>query len=376
LLNFEVNTLILFVLSLFGIGFLLQLVYWWGIFSRLAFYKPKDKLLTAKEAISVVICARNESINLLQNLPLIFSQQYPDFEVVVVNDCSDDETEELLVEMAHREPRLKVVHLRQSLNFFRGKKFPLSMGIKSAKNEILVLTDADCKPESENWLQNMADTYHENTEVVLGYGPYERRNSLLNLLIRFDTLHIGMQYLSFALAGLPYMGVGRNLSYRKSLFIHNKGFTSHYNIPSGDDDLFISQVAHAGNTEIVVAEGSRTNSAPKTNLSGWIRQKRRHLSTARYYKKNIKLVLGLYHMSQLLFWGGLVAVLMLPFSFLVPLGVLLVKLSTQLWLTKRIMNRLGEKKILLFSPFAEIFFILFNPLIVAVNLLKKPGKWK
>jgi glycosyltransferase involved in cell wall biosynthesis len=376
LLNFEVNTLILFILSLFGVGFILQMIYWWGVFSRLAFSKPKDKGLTASEAVSVVICARNESINLSNNLPLIFAQQYHDFEVVVVNDCSDDETEELLSEMARQEPRLKVVHLRQSLNFFQGKKFPLSMGIKSAKNEILVLTDADCRPESEYWLYEIANTYDNSIDLVIGYGPYEKRNSLLNLLIRFDTLHIGMQYLSFALAGMPYMGVGRNLSYRKSLFIHNKGFTSHYNIPSGDDDLFISQVANSRNTAIIISQGSRTYSMPKTTVSSWIRQKRRHLSTGRYYKKNIKLVLGLYQLSILLFWSGFIFLLMLPFSFLVPLGALMLKLSTQLWLTKVIMNRLGEKNLLLFSPFAEVFFLLFSPLLATVNLLKKPGKWK
>lgn len=376
MLNFEINLLVLFALIVFGLGFVLQMVYWWGFFSRLAFYKQRNNQKVTDKPVSVVICARNEYTNLSRNLSLIFSQDYNAFEVVVVNDCSDDGSDELLHEMALAEPRLKVVHLRQSLNFFRGKKFPLSMGIKSAKNEILVLTDADCRPESNQWIKQIVNGYNDTTEVVLAYSPYEDSKSLLNLLIRFDTLHIGMQYLSFALAGFPYMGVGRNLSYKKSLFIQNKGFTSHYNIASGDDDLFISQVAKASNTRVVINKGSRTYSQPKRNFFLWVRQKRRHLSTSRHYNSSTKILLGSYYLSQWLFWAGLIFLLLLPFSFLIPLGGLLIRLITQLWLTKNSMIRLGEKHLLLFSPIAEFFFMLFNPLLATVNLLKKPGTWK
>lgn len=376
MLNFEFNTLIIIALTVFGLGFTLQMVYWWWIFAKLAFYKAPKKELPSSVSVSVVICARNEYNNLRQNIPLLLTQEYPDFEVVVVNDCSDDDSDELLAEMARQDPRLKVVHLRQSLNFFQGKKFPLSMGIKSAKNEILLLTDADCRPESSAWISQMVKPYDTHVDIVLGYGPYEPHKGLLNKLIRFDTLHIGMQYLSLALAGKPYMGVGRNLSYRKLIFIQNKGFTSHYNIASGDDDLFISQVAHKTNTRIVVSEGSRTYSAPKNTFLEWAKQKRRHLSTGKFYSKNNKTILGTYYLSQLLFYAGFIWLLSLSFSPLVAISGFMLRLFTQLFLTKASMKQLGEKDLLLFSPFAEVILIVFNLMLSVINLFKKRDKWK
>jgi poly-beta-1,6-N-acetyl-D-glucosamine synthase len=376
LLNFEFNALIIIALTVFGTGFTLQMVYWWGIFARLAFYKTPEKELPSSDSVSVVICARNEYNNLRKNIPLILAQNFPDFELVVVNDCSDDDSEELLTEIARIDPRLKVVHLRQSLNFFQGKKFPLSMGIKSAKNEILLLTDADCRPESDQWISQMVKQYDNNVDIILGYGPYEPLKGLLNKLIRFDTLHIGMQYLSLALAGKPYMGVGRNLSYRKSVFIQNKGFTSHYNIASGDDDLFISQVAHKCNTRIEVSEGARTYSEPKKSFLEWGRQKRRHLSTGKYYSKANKTILGTYYLSQLLFYAGFIWLLVLSFSPLIALGGLILRLFTQLFLTKACMKQLGEKDLLLFSPFAEVILIIFNLMLSVVNLIFKRDTWK
>ncbi len=376
MLNFELNTLTIIALALISAGLFLQLFYWWGLFARLAFFKDKAPQHEVQQPVSVVICARNEYHNLKNNLPLILNQAYPEFEVVVVNDCSEDESEEYLDDMARAHSNLKVVRLRQSLNFFRGKKFPLSVGIKSAKHNTLLLTDADCRPESELWIAKIAAAYGDGTEVVLGYGGYERKPGLLNKLIRFDTLQIGMQYLSLALAGKPYMGVGRNLSYLKEVFIQNKGFTSHYNIPSGDDDLFISQVANKYNTRIVVAEGARTLSKPKENFLAWIGQKRRHLTTGVYYSTGSKIILGLYSIGLMLFIAGFVWLLLLPFSFFVPLGLLLLRVSTQLFVTRACMKRLGEKELLLFSPIAELLIILTNIALGLLNLVKKPGKWK
>jgi glycosyltransferase involved in cell wall biosynthesis len=375
LLNFEFNTLIITALGVFGLGFSLQMVYWWGIFARLAFYKTTKKELPPQDSVSVVICARNEYSNLRQNIPLFLAQQYPNFEVVVVNDCSDDDSEGYLAEMARHDTRLKVVHLRQSLNFFQGKKFPLSMGIKSAKNEILLLTDADCRPESEQWISHMVKPYNTQVDIVLGYGPYEPKKGLLNKLIRLDTMHIGIQYLSLALARKPYMGVGRNLSYRKQLFIQNKGFTSHYNIASGDDDLFVSQVAHKGNTQIVVEKGARTYSVPKKTFFEWAQQKRRHFSTAKFYSKTNKTILGTYYLSQMLFYAGFVWLLVLPFSPLPAIGGFILRLFTQLFITKACMKQLGEKDLLLFSPFGEVLLIVFNLILAAINQIKKRKTW-
>jgi len=373
--SFESNPLFFILFAVFLAVAFIQLLYYWGIFSRLAFYRTKPKIET-KQPVSVVICAKNEYLNLEKNLPLILEQDYPNFDVVVVNDCSDDDTKYLLQDFAEKYKNLSIVNIAQNFNFFYGKKFPLSIGIKSAKHDLLILTDADCKPESNQWLNEIQGNYNKQTSVVLGYGAYQPQPTLLNTIIRFDTLQIAMQYLSYALSGQPYMGVGRNLSYRKSLFYDNKGFSSHYKIQSGDDDLFINRVATRSNTRIEISPESHTLSNAKTSLSSWIIQKKRHLSTGRYYKFKHAFLLGLFSLSRFLFYSLFIVLICYLYNWIIVLGVFGLRLITQLFITKRCMIKLHEKGFLVFSPFLEVFLIIFNFFIGFSSFFIKQNRWK
>ena len=363
------------LLLIYAAVILIQLAYYWVIFSRFAFYKPVPSG-PPKDAVSVVICAKNEYRNLKKNLPLILTQDYPEFEVVVVNDASDDETIFLLEDLDREYPRMKVVTIAEDLNFFKGKKFPLALGIKSAKYENLLLTDADCEPAGDQWMAEMMKGFGKLKEVVLGYGPYYTTKGFLNQIISFETAFTALQYFSLALWGQPYMGVGRNLAYKKSLFIKNKGFTSHYNVSSGDDDLFINKVANKQNTSIIVSPESFTSSEAKKMFSEWWRQKRRHLSTGKYYKPLHKFILGGYSVSLFLTYTGLIVLVILNYYFLPAIILFLIRLLSQYILFKKTFKRLGEKKLLLISPIIELFLTLFYPVVVGFNLVFKQNKWK
>ena len=318
-MSFNFGELSFFILVIFVLAWIIQMAYHWILFRRLAFYKKHDKSCSY-EPVSVIVCARDAYEYLLDIIPVLLKQDYPEYEVVIVNDCSQDQTEEYLKDLARNNPKINLVNLTQHLNFFHGKKFPLSMGIKSARHDLLLLTDADCVPSTDQWIKEMVKAYDQNTEIVVAYGPYFERKGLLNKLIRFDTLYIAMQYLSLALAKKPYMGVGRNLSYRKSTFMNNKGFTSHYNIPSGDDDLFISQVANKRNTNVYIDSVNRVESEPKRTWSTWIRQKRRHYSTGVKYKPQTNRILGLLLGSRLAYYPTLVALFFMSQAFNVSFG--------------------------------------------------------
>lgn len=365
--------LLLFIL--FILTFVFLNLYYWVIFYRLAIHKEKAEKIN-EQGVSVVICARDEYFRLKENLPLILEQDYSNYEVLVVNHASDDDSSFLLARMAEHYPHLKIIEIKENLNFFTGKKFPLSIGIKSAKNDIVLLTDADCKPAGKNWISTMQQFCVDPAEIVLGYGPYGYKKGILNKLIRFDTVIIAVQYLSCALAGIPYMGVGRNIEYRKSLFYQNKGFTSHYRIDSGDDDLFINSVANNTNTRIILDPESFTFSEPKTKFRDWILQKKRHLSTGRFYRVQHKVLLGSYALSQFLFY--FLFVFLLVFNHAVPLvlTIFFVKLFSQMFVFGKCMSRLQEKKIWIYIPFFEIFFLLLNTSISVSNLFSKPNKWK
>ena len=370
------NPLLFIALAALAFITIIQLIYYWSIYGKVAFFRQKNEFVRSDQGVSVIVCARDEYYNLKENLPLLLAQDYSQFEVVVVNHGSEDETGYLLRDLAEVHKNLKIVNVPQDLNFFTGKKFPLSIGIKSASYEILLFTDADCVPASNQWLRRMAANFTEGTEIVLGYGAYSKSKSLLNLLIRFDTTRIAMNYLGFARAGMPYMGVGRNMAYRKSLFYRQNGFISHYRIQSGDDDLFINKAATARNTRIEIQAEARTISKPKTSFDQWIRQKRRHLQTGSYYKPLHKFVLGLFAFTQTLYWALAIALLVLWYQPYIVLGIVGLRLFTQLLVTGKVMKKLSETGFLLLVPFFELFLMFISPILALANLFNKPVKWR
>ena len=363
------------LLLLFALGFFIQMFYVWFYFSRLSFYKPGERSST-EQPVSIVVCARNEYENLRTNLPHWLDQDYPEFELIVVNDSSDDNTEELLKDYKKRYGNLKVFDLKQNLNFFKGKKFPLSLGIKSASYDIVLLTDADCTPASNQWVRRMQSGFVEGKDIVLGYGAYEKRPGFLNRFIRFDAFHVAIQYLSLALAGKAYMGVGRNLSYRKSLFFGQKGFSSHYKVHSGDDDLFVNSVATKTNTQIEISKASQTISAAKRSFNGWFNQKRRHFTTGRHYSKKSRSTLMWYGLSKVLFYSFAVVLIIMTYNLLVILAALFLYLVSLMIIFRKAAIKLDEADLSLVSPLLDLFMTFINPLIYFSTLIAKPEKWK
>jgi glycosyltransferase involved in cell wall biosynthesis len=354
-------------LVLFSLVSILQLLYYWGIFSRLAFYKPKEKEQSQTHPVSVIICARDEAGNLARNLPGVLFQQYPSsHELIVVNHNSQDDTRYLLEEFKKTFKGLQIVNLEHEAKGIPGKKYPLSIGIKEADHEILLLTDADCVPASEHWLYKMQNAYEPGIEVVLGYGAYNKKPGLLNKLIRFETYHTALQYLSYALAGVPYMGVGRNLSYKRELFINNKGFSSINHLPGGDDDLFINKVAHKGNTTVMLDPEAFTLSEAKKSFGDWFRQKQRHYSTGKFYKGKIKFLLGTYSLSLFLYYPLFIAALLFA-DWRIVLGIFGLRFISQGIIQYKTMQKLGEKDLFgwwwLLDIWMFLYYCIFAPAI-------------
>ena len=373
-MNFTLYRQLLFYSFCFITG--VQVFYYLFFFLRLALYKTKKKSTSQTHPVSVIICARDESANLAKNLPGSLLQQYrTSHEVIVVDDNSFDDSKYLLEEFQKMFKQLHVVELKQEAKLIPGKKFPLSIGIKTAKYEIVLLTDADCVPASEHWIETMQAAFDDKTEIVLGYGAYHKKKGVLNRLIRWETFHTALQYLSYALARQPYMGVGRNLSYRKLIFYRHKGFTAHNQIPSGDDDLFINMAATKTNTRININPDAFTLSEPPRSIGKWIKQKSRHYSTGKYYKPLHQFLLGFYSLTHFIFYPLLAAsaffynwqltVIVFGFRFLIQAVILYP-----------CMKKLKEQDMYPWFLFIDIW-MFFYYLIFAVSLIKKPKPhWK
>lgn len=335
----------------------------------MATYKATEKEQSQEYPVSVIICAKNEAENLVKNLPGILFQEYKTtHEVMVVNDNSTDESKYILEEFQRTVKDLTVIALKQEAKGIPGKKFPLSVGIKSSKHEIILLTDADCIPASEHWISKMQSAYQPGVEVVLGYGAYKKYPGILNKLIRFETFHTALQYFSYALAGKPYMGVGRNLSYRKEAFLRNKGFSTINHIPSGDDDLFVNMIANKKNTAIVIDKDAHTLSEPHKTWNTWMQQKNRHYTTAKYYKSSHKFLLSLYAFAHTLIYP-LTIVTAIFFNWYTAVGIFLIRLIVEAVVWKKAMKQLNETD--LFG-----WFIIFDIWIFIYNLLFFPSLWR
>ncbi|GAB5564335.1 MAG: glycosyltransferase [Winogradskyella sp.] len=343
-----------------------------------AFSTKKDKLgLDRPIPISVIICAKNEAENLKQNLPIIINQNYDNFEIVLVNDCSYDNTLEVMEQFKAKHNNIKIVDVKDTEAFWGNKKYALTLGIKASSFETLVFTDADCYPNSDQWLKHMSSKFSKEKHIVLGYGAYAKKKfSLLNSLIRFETVLTALQYFSYSNIGMPYMAVGRNMAYRKELFFNNSGFNNHMFVRSGDDDLFVNEVADSKNTAICYTNESFTISNPKTSFKDWFTQKRRHISTSKYYKPLHKFVLVTFYSSQLLFWIFAIVLLISQVQWQWILALILLRFIVQMLSFGLTAKKLNEGNLIYISPVLELFLITFQLIIFSANKISTPKHWK
>jgi len=362
------------VFLIFCFAIFLQLLHLFVFHCRLLFHKKKDKEVKM-EPVTVIVCSRNEEDNLFKNLPKVLDQDYPKFEVIVVNDQSVDDSRHIVRAFQEKYPNLKYIELERNKHRKFGKKVPLTVGIKGASYERLLMIDADCFPSSNQWIKQMMSNYSEGKEIVIGYGPYEKKKGFLNKLIRFDTGSIAATYLSFAKSAKPYMAVGRNFSYLKSTFFKVDGFKRHYHIQSGDDDLFMQDAARRRNVGIEMDQESFVYSHPKETFGSWVKQKQRHFTTASNYRLINKLLLGIFPASMILMFASLV-ILLISFEWkLFVLALLLVRYLFYWWINGLIFKKLNEKDLILWFPFFELIHFIIIPFIYYSTDRREPGKW-
>lgn len=354
----------------------IQIFYYLGIFGKFAFAKPQN--ITPKRIpVSVIVCAKNEEENVKKFIPLLAEQNYPDFEIVLIDDASSDETLEVFEQFESEYENIRLVKVKNNEAFWGNKKYALTLGIKASKKDYLLFTDADCYPTSKDWITSMTSQFTMNKTIVLGYGGYEKiERSLLNKIIRFETVLTAVQYFSWAKLGFPYMGVGRNLAYKKEEFFNVNGFIEHIQVRSGDDDLFINQAANKNNTTISYTPESFTYSRPKETYKEWFTQKRRHVSTAQYYKSFDKMQLGLFFISQLFFFLSVILLLAFQFQWIAVLAILATRYTVAWTIIGFSAGKLKENDLKIWFPIVEIVLIFTQINIFITNIFSKPVYWK
>lgn len=362
---------LLTVSILFIVACLLLIVYYLFFFTTI-FHYSNLRNDGFEPSISVIICAHNEAENLKNNIPLLCNQLYSNKEIIVVNDASDDHTLSVLDDLSKQFDCLKIITIQRKNTEIKGKKYALQQGVLQAKNEYVLFTDADCKPVSEYWIKQMAQRAN-HADVVLGFAPYTKCESFLNKVIQYETLHTAMQYMGYAHRGWAYMSVGRNVLYRiDKLDMRILSTIGH--LPSGDDDLLLQSIKNKARITTEYSPETFMYSEPEKSWKSWANQKARHLSTGKYYAAQSKLLLGLYAISQMLFW------LLLPLVFwhyhIALFTIMMVKILVQLYVFSRCAKLFQQQFLYSELLFFDFFLVLYNTYFSKYIFIKNKATWK
>ena len=363
---------------LFLIALVIQLAFAMFFFSRIYLLKQAQPLAAVdRNPVSIIICAKDESANLAKNLPAILAQNYADsagqprFEVIVVNDGSTDDSLSIL-----RSLPVKVVNIAaDEPRNLPGKKCALSRGLAAASHDWLLLTDADCMPSGPEWIAHMVAPLAHGKEIVAGYGGYYATAGWLNAFIRWETVHTFLQFSTFSVAGFPYMAVGRNMACTKNVLLNAQQSPLWGRLPSGDDDLLVRLQGTKQNVAIVCSPQAFTHSPSKSTLPEWVAQKQRHLSTGKYYKLYIKVLLGLYGLSHAVLWLSCLLLLLTGSGHYVALFLLLRCLLY--WeLVAKAYSKTGEKIDYIYLLLSDIGWMVYNFAFLPYITWKNKKSWK
>ena len=352
--------------SAIGLFLLIQLYFYLFFFNGVPRFSKRvnsGKMKLAKEQppVTVIITTRDQETILSRQLPLILEQEYPEFQVVVVNNASSDETDELLKKLALEYPHLYHTFIPEGIQSISTKKMALTVGIKAAKFDYLLFTEANCLPSGTHWIASMMQQFTEGTSVVLSYSRYETIKGLFKKLIAYDNLFQGLRYLGLAASKRPYMGIGKNMAYRKELFFNQKGFASHLNLFSGEDDLFISDVAKGTNTRIEVSPAAVMNIVTDDAKSHWKEGRINQIYTSAYYKPMAKFRTGLEILSRYAFYGLFLTLLVVGLAngnlplLIVDAVLFLLRYLVQMIVLNRTAKALNDRKFYLFIPLYDVF---------------------
>lgn len=353
-----------------------QVFYYLFFFARLNFVRSSRGLPGFLPPASVIICARNEAKNLLHNLKVVLIQQYPQFEVIVVNDQSTDNTPDVLVDFYQRNKNLKIVNIPAGeKKVLAGKRHALLKGIEAATFDTLVFTDADCRPATTHWLAKLVGSYMEGTGIVIGHAPFEKGTGFTSLLARYENFMTALQSFGFAKAGIPYMGIGRNLSYRKSIFTAHRQQLNVTSTLSGDDDLLVNKAATAANTEVCMDKDAFTYSPPKQDFAGWIQQKKRHLRAGFHYRLHHRLLLFLFALSLLVFYAGFAALLAAGCYIKWMVVIFVSALALRMAVTFRLHNKLATRDLKFSSLLLDPLYAGYLLIVFFLLLLQPKDKW-
>jgi len=327
-------------------------------------------------SVSVIICAKNEEQNLSACLESLLKQEYPDYELIVVNDNSTDNTLEILNKFNKKYSHLRVKTLESKDNNYIGKRYALLNGVEMARNDFLLFSDADCKAVSNLWISKMMLSRKDNTKIVLGHGPYYSNGSLLDSLFLFENTYTAIKYFSALSNANPYMCVGRNYAVERDFFIHNLNSLKNAPSLSGDDDLFVNRLSSADNTVACLDSSAYMYSESPASLIDYIKQKRRHMSAGVHYKSRDKFWLGFEFLLPIslyvAYFIGLFCTSFWPWF----LTLFILKVLLQSLVFRKLFTLFDNRTPMVHIPILDLTYFILTLVIIISIKINSNVKWQ
>lgn len=380
-----------FTLDVIGIALLstLLIMLFIQIYFYLAYYKkPLSYLkqiadtheeITPLPSVSVIIVAKDESENLAKCLPSILNQDYPDYEVIVVNDGSTDESEFLLKNLKREYPFLYSTFSPYSdaNETIQNKVLPLTIGIKAARKDILLFTEADSLPMTNQWVKSMVNSLADK-DIVVGYSRFTEGEDFSNKTALFDNLIFTLQYMSMAIKNKPFAGLYKNLAYRKHLFFDNKGFSATLNYDNAEE-VFVNYIMTENNTAIALSQDSYV-STELDNFSHWRKIKTAYSRAKFNFKGFTGGVFSLETLSRYLFYSLTIASIV--YSIISQLWVYLgaaillfiIRYIIQIVILNKASDHFLTNRFHLSLPFLDLIQPYYNSYFSRISKSKKRRK--
>jgi glycosyltransferase involved in cell wall biosynthesis len=352
----------------------IQIIYY-IFFSRFLLKEKKEKINSIENPISVLIFVKNQADNLQKFLPSILEQEYSNFEIVLINNASTDNTDQILDDLKTKHANIKVVNVENNEAFWANKKYALTLGIKAAKYEHLLFTNANCKPVSKYWITEMNNKFTTERTIVLGYSKFKREKSFLNIFIRFENLLNAIQCFTYTKHGTSYSAFANNMAYKRSDFFKANGYINHMKIKNGEADLFIKDVSNSKNTTFCISENSFIESNGSKSFKEWFLQKRELKFIKTKYAFRHRFLLNLFNTTKL-FFITLAVILFCYYPYKIVLSIVLTYYLVQYIIIAVSAKKLKEPQIIFFLPFLEIGLLLIQISIFSANFISKPNNWK
>lgn len=368
--NFPILSLVLF--GVLFLSFIFLILYYSLIYLRLGIFKNKKREeKRTREPVSVVVYTKNQAYLLKDKLFSLLEQEYPDYEVIVVNHASQDETSFVLKVYTETYKNLKIVDIKEDVNVFQGRKYPLSIGIKCAKNDIIILTDTESVPSGYHWITEMESRFTKGVNIVLGYVSREATKKLLNGFSQYTYAEESASYMGFALLRAPYMGNGKNLAVRRSFFFNKGGFINHYAISEGYDVLFVNQNSTPSNTRLSLSEDSFVTAKSFPLFEDLVRHRKHQIKLYFHFKAKDKFLQILYPLMNIVYYVLFAILLLIDFPYELLLGTLVLKFGWHIFSFYKYSKRFKQKKVFIFAPLYEFFFLIFDLFLAIPAFIKR-----